>query len=112
MHGNTIATLALLQGAGGGPGFGVLLIQLALFAAIFYFILIRPQRQAAKRHQETLSKLEKGDRVITEGGIIAEVIHIKDNEITIKTAENTRLLIVRGKIARVLKDEAGRPVEA
>lgn len=111
MHG-MIATLALLQGGGGGPGFGVLLIQLGLFAAIFYFILIRPQRQAQKRHREMLAKLEKGDRVITEGGVIAEVVHIKENEVTIKTAENTRLLVVRGKIARVLKDEAGRPVEA
>lgn len=90
----------------------VLLIQLALFAVIFYVFLIRPQRQAAKRHQAMLAALQKGDRVITEGGIIAEVVHIKDGEVTIRTGENTRLLVVRGKIARVLKDESGRPVEA
>lgn len=90
----------------------VLLIQLALFALIFYVFLIRPQRQAAKRHQQMLAALQKGDRVITDGGIIAEVVHIKEGEITIRTGENTRLVVVRGKIAKVLKDEAGRPVEA
>lgn len=106
-----MAILALLQEAA-RPSWMPLILNLAAFAAILYFLLIRPQRQAQKRHQETLEKLVKGDRIITEGGIIAEVIHIKENEVTIKTAESTRLLIVRGKIARVLKDESGRPVEA
>lgn len=109
METTILAALALQQG---GPGFSVLLIQLALFAAIFYFILIRPQRQAQKRHQAMLQALAKGDRVVTEGGIVAEVVHIRDSEVTIKTAENTRLVVIRNKIARVLKDEAGRPVEA
>ena len=46
--------------------------------------------------------LKKGDEVVTEGGIIGSVVHLADDRVTIKTAENTRLIIARPKIARVL----------
>jgi preprotein translocase subunit YajC len=91
---------------GGGARFSVLLIQLALFVAIFYFILIRPNRVAQKRHQEMQTELAKGDDVITDGGIVGTIIHVAENRLTIKTAESTRLVVVRSKIARKLDDEA------
>ncbi|HSM35573.1 MAG TPA: preprotein translocase subunit YajC [Longimicrobiales bacterium] len=93
-------------GGGGGARFSVLLIQLALFVAIFYFILIRPNRVAQKRHQEMQTALAKGDDVITDGGIVGTIIHVAENRLTIKTAENTRLVVVRSKVARKLDDEA------
>ncbi len=99
--------LALVGAPEGGGNQGmVLLVQLVLFAAIFYFILIRPSRQAQKKHQAMLEALERGDRVVTEGGVIADVIHIRGDEITVKTADSTRLLIARGKIARVIRPES------
>jgi len=81
------------------------LIQFVAIIAIFWFLLIRPQRQMAKKHQDILANLKPGDEVQTEGGIIGQVVHIKDDRVTIKSAENTRLVIARPKIARVLTAE-------
>ena len=85
------------EGASGGM---VFLIQMIAIFAIFYFLLIRPQRQAQKRHQEMLGQLKKGDDVITEGGIVGSVVHIADDNVTIKTGD-TRIVVLRAKIARV-----------
>ncbi|MFW6079150.1 MAG: preprotein translocase subunit YajC, partial [Gemmatimonadota bacterium] len=74
--------------------------------AIFYFLLIRPQRKAQKQHQEMLQALQRGDRVMTDGGVIGEIIHLRESEVTIKTDGDTRLVIARPKIARVYGREA------
>jgi preprotein translocase subunit YajC len=100
---NTMATVAVLQ-QGGGAGM-VLLIQFAAIIAIFYFLLIRPQRKAQQRHREMVAALKRGDEVMTEGGVLGEVIHIKDDRVTIKTAESTRLVVARPKIAQVFTAE-------
>ena len=90
------------QGAGGGT---VFLIQMVAIFAIFYFLLIRPQRMAQKRHKEMLGQLKKGDDVITEGGIVGSVVHIAEEQVTIKTGD-TRIVVMRGKIARVGRKDA------
>lgn len=95
--------MALLQApaqGGGSPGM-LMVFQFAALIAIFYFLLIRPQRKAHKRHQEVLAALKRGDQVMTEGGILGEVVHLNEDKITIKSAES-RFVVARGKIARVL----------
>lgn len=77
-------------------------IMLALFIGIFYFLLIRPQRQQQKRHEEMVKSLKRGDDVATIGGIVGRIIHVKDDRLTIKTGEDTRLIIERDKVARKL----------
>jgi len=108
-----INMLALL--AAGGPGTGapgwVFPAEIAAFIAIFYFLLIRPQRQMQKKHQTMLSAVKKGDEVMTEGGIIGEVVFVKDDRLTLRTAENTRIVVARGKIARVLTTEGAETTE-
>jgi preprotein translocase subunit YajC len=91
-------------------GFG---FQMVLILAIFYFILFRPQQKQRQQQERSLKELRKGDEVVTSGGIIGEVIHIKEtmkdgspaptmeDRITIKSAES-RLVVERGRIARVL----------
>jgi preprotein translocase subunit YajC len=81
------------------------LIQLVAIIFIFYFLLIRPQRKLAAKHQEVLSKLSRNDEVVTEGGIIGTVVHIEEDRVTLKTGENTRIVVLRAKIARVLSGE-------
>lgn len=76
------------------------LFMLAAFFGILYFLLIRPQRQQQKAHQELIASLKKGDEIATVGGIVGRIIHLMDDRVTIKTANDTRLDVERGKIAR------------
>jgi preprotein translocase subunit YajC len=76
------------------------MIMLVAFVGIFYFLLIRPQRQQQKRHEEMAQSLRRGDDIATIGGIVGRIVHIKENLLTIKTAEDTRLVIERDKVAR------------
>jgi preprotein translocase subunit YajC len=103
------ALFMVLQAAqrGGRSSMLPFIIQLIAIMAIFYFLLIRPQRKIAAKHQEILANLAKNDEVVTEGGIIGTVIHIEEDRVTLRTAENTRIVVIRGKIARVLTDKTG-----
>jgi preprotein translocase subunit YajC len=108
------ASLVLLQATSGGSSFTPLIFQFGLIFAIFYFLMIRPQQQQRKQHEAALRGLKRGDRVVTGGGIIAEVIHIREkpaeegkpggptmeDEVTIKSGD-TRLIVERGRIAKV-----------
>ena len=95
------ASLAmLLAPREGGNSATIFLVQLMLFFGIFYFILIRPQRREQQRHREMLQALSKGDRVMTSGGIIGEIIRANEQELTVKTGENTKVVVDRGHVAR------------
>jgi len=115
MHSGILPALVLLQLGGGGAGsLSPFLIQVVLILGIFYFFLIRPQQQQRKKHEEALRAIKRGDRIVTAGGVIGEVVHIREvstgegatarpmeDEITIKSAES-RLVVERGKIARIV----------
>jgi preprotein translocase subunit YajC len=92
--------MASPQGGGASP-WGTLIMFAAIFA-IFYFLLIRPQRKQQKEHEEMVAALQKGDDVVTLGGIIGRIIHVEDDRVTIKTADDTRLEVERGKVGRKL----------
>ena len=64
----TFPALLLMVPREGASAGMVFLLNIAAFIAIFYFLLIRPQRQEAKRHQEMLASLKKGDEIVTSGG--------------------------------------------
>jgi len=80
----------------------IFMMQMVAIFAIFYFLLIRPQRKEQERHRNMIAELKKGDEIITGGGIIGTVLHVQDDRITIKTAENTRLVVERARVARVV----------
>lgn len=86
----------------GGNATFIFLLQMAAIFFIFYFLLIRPQRKEQERHRTMIDQLKKGDEVVTNGGIIGTVIHTQDDRLTIKTGEDTRLVVERGRIARVV----------
>ncbi|HKO14995.1 MAG TPA: preprotein translocase subunit YajC [Gemmatimonadaceae bacterium] len=105
----------LLQ-AGGGGGTSPLFqlgIQFALILAIFYFLMIRPQQKQRKQHEEALRNLKKGDEIVTAGGIVGQVVHVKetlkdgapqkgmDDQVTIRSGD-TRLIVERGRIAKIV----------
>ena len=79
------------------------LLPLILIFGIFYFILIRPQQKKARKHQNMLSNLSKGDAVVTEGGIYGSVIGLKDNVVVLRIAkvkdEDVKIEVSRARIA-------------
>jgi len=85
----------------GGPAMGWFLFQLIAIFAIFYFLIIRPQRKQQQRHRELLASLQRGDRVVTSGGIVGEVVHLKDDEVTLKSGES-RFVVLRANIANIV----------
>ncbi len=74
-------------------------VPLILIFIVFYFLLIRPQQKKAKEHQNYLSNLKKGDKVITGGGIYGQIAGIADNVVTLEIADNVRIKVSRSAIA-------------
>ena len=60
------------------------LLPLVVLFAIFYFLVIRPQQKQAKAHKQMLDNLQKGDKIITNGGLICEVVKPEDEFIKVK----------------------------
>jgi preprotein translocase subunit YajC len=82
-----------------------------------YLLLIRPQRQQAKRHQDMLQNLDVGDEVITAGGIYGEVTEIDDERVQLEIDADVRIAVARRAIASKVTPEeaaamAGEPEEA
>lgn len=100
MNGPMLALLAVPRE--GGNSSMILLMQFVAIGFIFYFLLIRPQRKEQQRHRMMIEQLKKGDEVITAGGIVGTVVHTQDDRITIKSGENTRVVVQRARIAQVL----------
>lgn len=97
---------AYAQDAAGGTA--ALIMQLApllLIFGVFYFLLIRPQQKKAKEHRALLASLKRGDRVLTSGGIIAQITRVKEgvDEIEVEIAPNVRVSVLRQTIGDVLK---------
>lgn len=82
-----------------GPGAFEQLIPFVFIFVIFYFLLIRPQQKRAKTHQDFLSKLKRGDSVLTSGGILGTIEGLTDQFATLEIANGVRIRIVRAQIA-------------
>ena len=108
-------TQAFAQAAGGTPATSDLFMQfvvpLLLILPIMWFFLIRPQQQKAKQHQDLLSKINRGDTVITNGGLIGRVIKvIDDHELQVEVGDNVKVRILRSGISEVRAQ--GEPVKS
>lgn len=91
-------------GAGSGagaPGGGMMgaLLPLLLMFLVFYVLLIRPQQKRTKQHKEFLDNLQKGDEVITSGGMLGKVTGITENVVTLEVADKVRIKVQRGNIS-------------
>ena len=105
----------------GNPILGSIFMYGAIFA-IFYFVLIRPQSTQRKKHDEMVRNLKKGDEIVTNGGLVGEVLFIKErggddkgggmeDRVTIKSGD-TRVIIERGRIAKINRPVAASNVSA
>jgi len=87
------------------PGILASLMPLLILFAIFYFLVILPQQKQAKKHKEMVDKLKKGDKIVTAGGIIAEVIKNEEEFIKVKINDNNiEVKITKDAIARKLDE--------
>lgn len=103
---DTAYAMGQLGGSGGqaaaGGGLGAF-VPIILMFVIFYFLLIRPQQKKAKEHQEMITNLKKGDRVITSGGIHGQITSLDETTVTIEIAEKVRIKVTRGTLAGLNK---------
>ena len=77
-------------------------LPLVLMFVVMYFLMIRPQMKRAKEHKNLLGNLQKGDEVVTSGGIAGKVTKVADDFVTIAIAENVEAQFQKAAIAVVL----------
>ena len=85
--------------AGGGLS---TILMLVVFFVIFYFLLIRPQSKRAKEHQNLVNNLQKGDEVITTGGILGRITNIDDTILTLALNDTVEIKVQRNAISGIL----------
>ena len=100
MHSILSSFLAQTAPEGGGA-FGALgnIIPILLMVAVFYFVLLRPQQKQAKKHQEFVSQLQKGQDVVTQSGIIGKVFQVDDKTVTLDIGGGNKVRFVKGQVA-------------
>lgn len=80
-------------------------IFLALLIAVFYFVLIRPQKRRAEQHQQLIGSVDVGDEIITIGGLYGTVTAMGDDDFEMEPSPGTRLRFVKSAIARRVTEE-------
>ncbi|HPE68190.1 MAG TPA: preprotein translocase subunit YajC [Thermotogota bacterium] len=97
--------------AGGTGAFGLIIWVVILFA-MFYFLIIMPQRRRDKQYKSMMSQLKMGDKIVTIGGIVGKVTALKnDQTVEIQTVD-TKMEITRKAISAILGKSTKDPNEA
>lgn len=78
------------------------LLPLIILFVVFWFLLLRPQMKRAKEHRQLLSKLQKGDEVITSGGMAGRIEDLGESFVTVEIADKVSVKVQRGAITAVL----------
>ena len=94
--------MAAPQGEGGSPYSGF--IMMALVMVVFYFFMIRPQVKRQKDLKKFRESLQKGDKVVTNGGIYGKVAEIKDNYIVLQVDDNVKLRVDKSAVVKDMSD--------
>jgi preprotein translocase subunit YajC len=78
------------------------MMPLVLLFGIFYFLLIRPQQQRVKKHQEMVNAVRRGDTVVTAGGLVGRVAKVKDDgEVMVEIADGVQVRVVKSTLSDV-----------
>lgn len=97
-----IISPAFAQSAGGGdPGF-IGFLPIILMFVLLYFLMIRPQMKRSKEQKQMVEALQKGDEVITAGGVLGRITRISDAYVSLEVAPNTELSIQKTAIQMLL----------
>ncbi|MBI3936612.1 MAG: preprotein translocase subunit YajC [Betaproteobacteria bacterium] len=94
---------AQAAGSAGGQGADMIgLLPIVLMFVLLYFIMIRPQMKRAKEHKTMIEALQKGDEVITSGGVLGRISKLSDNYVTLEIADNVEVQVQRPAIQVLL----------
>ena len=80
------------------------LLPLVALFAIFYFLIIRPQQKQAKAHKDMIAGLKKGDKIVTNGGLIVEVVKVEETYFLIKNSDNSEMKLAKEFVAKSLAE--------
>ena len=110
---NVFSLVAMGSSPAGGAGSPqqssiFMFVWLGLMVALFYFMLIRPQKRREKERVALLNAVKTGDRVLFAGGMLGTVANVKEKTLIVKIADNVKVEIVRRSVSQVLeKGEVG-----
>ena len=95
---------AYAQGTGASPAGGGIesMILIVLMFGVLYFLMIRPQMKRAKEHKTMLEALQKGDEVITSGGVLGRITKLGESYVTVEIAPNVEVQLQRPAVQLVL----------
>lgn len=94
---------AYAQGAApAGGGIWPTLIMVGLFFVFMYFMIIRPQMKRQKEHRQLLENLEKGNEVVTQGGVAGRVRELGENFIMLEVADNVQIRVQKQSVTSVV----------
>jgi preprotein translocase subunit YajC len=104
---NWLGILAMAPAPAGGSGAApqssaFMFVWLGLMVALFYFMLIRPQKRREKERRALLEAVKTGDRILFGGGMLGVVANLKEKTLIVKIAENVKVEIVRSAVSQVL----------
>ncbi len=93
---------AFAQASGGGEGGLITLLPIVLMFVLLYFIMIRPQIKRQKEHRTMVEGLQKGDEVVTAGGVVGKISEIGDAYVSLEVAANTEISVQRSAVQTLL----------
>ena len=101
---NLLLAMAPQGGQGGGSMISTLIMFGAIFA-IFYFMIIRPQQKRAKEREKLLENIQKGDKVVTNGGLHGVIAGIDEKTVLLQVGDNVKLKFERSAITSVISSK-------
>ena len=89
------------QGQGGGGSMFSTIIMFALIILIFYFMILRPQQKRQKERQKMLGSVQKGDKIITVGGVHGTVVGMEEKTVLVQISDNVKVKLEKSAISSI-----------
>ncbi|MDR1908238.1 MAG: preprotein translocase subunit YajC [Holosporales bacterium] len=90
-----------------GSNMFMTMLPLVFIFGVMYFLMIRPQQKRAAEHQKAVEALKRGDRIVTNSGLIGEIARVKDSEFVLEIAENVQVSVLKNAVAGIYKGDSG-----
>lgn len=108
-----IAMAATPAAEGGQPPSGGFTIGWLVFmVAIFYFVMIRPQRRREKERKAMIAAVKSGERVLLTSGIFGEVCNVKEKTLIVRISEKTKIEVLKSAVSQILEEKGELPADA